>query len=709
MPGKKKTVEEIDDNWILINGEKVHKSEEAKRLNHYFNNWEVERLLTKYVKSGCVSIELRDEIMVHAEELIRQIIRTHNFGEIYGHDSASFGDLFQTAWAQIESVLYKFDYSPGHKRVFNMWCVSPDTMLMTNRGLRTMKDVVEDPLSGHKELECSVGDHHLHQAFHRDHFDEVYGLNGFNRVDAAIKKPVADVIRIKTQYGYELVCTPKHGIYTLGSSGPEWKIAAELKESDLVAIQYDQQEFGSNSDVSDIILEKRGSRFGRWDHGGALTEELMYIIGLFLAEGSYSYGKLVIYNIDDDVVEILVNNTLGLRFIHEPRWQRISLCNVRFIEFLQKLGLGGKTAGTKIIPARLLQTNKSLQAAMLRGMFGGDGHSSKNNGKIGITSTSKELIDQVRMLLLNFGILTIMVTDDRSTSVFNGVTRSRKASYQLIVPTAYSNEFYNRIGFQIDRKQLKRDSLNRSRKMIYGVAEKFQNLYEKFGVGSISKRSIESLLRASSFCTLEKVERLISNWDQWSSDPDYQFIQSRISEMTRLKNKIVWLPVSELLEDQSEVYEISVDSDCHSYIANGIVSHNSQVAKSVILAYIKKETRDRKNYAPYRNHFVARQSRATDLRFQRFLDEVREICQFSDTHLEIIDALEELYLEDERPHDGLVSKLIKRSGMSRSRVSGFFKYIKLRSFEFSDSPFNQEMKAMEPRRKKYTNNISDDD
>jgi len=135
----------------------------------------------------------------------------------------------------------------------------------------------------------------------------------------------------------------------------------------------------------------------------------------------------------------------------------------------------------------------------------------------------------------------------------------------------------------------------------------------------------------------------------------------------------------------------------------------SQVAKSVILAYIKKETRDRKNYAPYRNHYVARQNRATDLRFRRFLDEVREICQFSDTHMEIVNALEELYLEDERPHDGLVSKLIKRSGMSRSRVSGFFKYIKLRSFEFSDSPFNQEMKAMEPRRKKYSNNLNDDD
>ena len=48
--------------------------------------------------------------------------------------------------------------------------------------------------------------------------------------------------------------------------------------------------------------------------------------------------------------------------------------------------------------------------------------------------------------------------------------------------------------------------------------------------------------------------------------------------------------------------EISVDSVDHSYIANGFVSHNSQVSRTVILAYIKKEARDRKNSGSYISH-----------------------------------------------------------------------------------------------------------
>ena len=106
---------------------------EAARKGYYFDNHKVEQLLIKYVASSCIDVELRDEIMSHASELIRQIIRTHNFHNIYpGSDDASFNDLFQVAWAQIESVLYKFDSSPGHTKVFNMWSQVAKTVMLAH-------------------------------------------------------------------------------------------------------------------------------------------------------------------------------------------------------------------------------------------------------------------------------------------------------------------------------------------------------------------------------------------------------------------------------------------------------------------------------------------------------------------------------------------------------------------------------------------------
>lgn len=78
----------------------------------YFDNPLVESLLRRYVGGGCINIKYRNEIMTHAMELIRQVIRTHGLNIAYGGgDESSFNDLVQIAWCQIEKTLYKFDYS----------------------------------------------------------------------------------------------------------------------------------------------------------------------------------------------------------------------------------------------------------------------------------------------------------------------------------------------------------------------------------------------------------------------------------------------------------------------------------------------------------------------------------------------------------------------------------------------------------------------
>jgi len=90
--------------------------------NYYFDNDAVEAILVEYHKTGCTDIRLRNEIMGHADELIVNVIRTHNLHNIYGgKDDSSFNDLYQIAWCSIESALYKFNNEPGHPKIFNMW------------------------------------------------------------------------------------------------------------------------------------------------------------------------------------------------------------------------------------------------------------------------------------------------------------------------------------------------------------------------------------------------------------------------------------------------------------------------------------------------------------------------------------------------------------------------------------------------------------
>ncbi len=117
----------------------------VKPKNHYFDNELVQDLLKRYVARGCVDIELRDEIMKHSEELIRQVIRAHNFEHIFpNRDSSSALELFQVAYVQIEKTLYKYDPLPGSPKLFNLWSQISKTRILAylKKEKRDKKNVV---------------------------------------------------------------------------------------------------------------------------------------------------------------------------------------------------------------------------------------------------------------------------------------------------------------------------------------------------------------------------------------------------------------------------------------------------------------------------------------------------------------------------------------------------------------------------------------
>lgn len=133
----------------------------------------------------------------------------------------------------------------------------------------------------------------------------------------------------------------------------------------------------------------------------------------------------------------------------------------------------------------------------------------------------------------------------------------------------------------------------------------------------------------------------------------------------------------------------------------------SQVARTVCLAYIKKEGRDKKNSPTYRDHISGRQ-REKGSPMGRFLAEARELCKFNDSHLQLLAALEKLVQTDDKPYDGLISKLVELSGQSRVQVSTFLRLMRLRGHEFSDGPIDPEAEFRLDRRRRLHSYESDD-
>lgn len=133
----------------------------------------------------------------------------------------------------------------------------------------------------------------------------------------------------------------------------------------------------------------------------------------------------------------------------------------------------------------------------------------------------------------------------------------------------------------------------------------------------------------------------------------------------------------------------------------------SQVARTVILAFIKKEGRDKKNSGSYRDHLAGKFDPYND-RLKRFFSEAEEVCKYNLEFTKCLEALREISLSDERPHDGLIGKLVTRTGLSRSSVSLFIKMLRLRSSEFSDSPMNHSRTQLVDR-KRYTQGMHGDE
>jgi intein/homing endonuclease len=635
-----------------------------KPKNHYFDNDLVQEILKRYVARGCVDIELRDEIMHHAEELIRQVIRAHNFEHIFpNRDSSSALELFQVAY-----------------------CVSLDTMLFTDNGIMKINDIINN--SFNRQILCNglIGEIDI----------MVNGINGLSKANKYCLRNNIKTKKIKIKYDYELECTNDHPILVLKPDGHKWINAGDLKKNDYVGLQYNQNIWINNNKIDFKPLTKGGTTY-MWNPPSEWTEELAYIVGLVVSEGSVEDYRIVIYN--GEVNEILQNNNCGLIIKYDGNLTNAIGC-IRFAEFIKWLGISN-SALTKKIPEQILKCSKNIISSFLSGMFDGDGHSNKSNGRVGYTSSSKILIEQLRMLMLNYGIVTQKSADNRKFSLFRNKKCDKHTSWQVLFPTIDSMIFYNEIGFKIKRKQNNKVKLSDIPfRYLYGHYKQHTGNILKY-----IKKLDRKCLKPRDIITPKILSRLLLVKSAINTE-SYKYLSERLSECSG-NNKIIWLPVKEINDSISDVIDITVPLE-NNFVANGIITHNcqiekvlykydpqpgspklfnlwSQVSKTRILAYLKKEKRDKKNVVSYKDFLNRKQKiklkNSTDI--DLWLKEAREMLEYNEDFLKIVDAIEKIWYDDEKSHDGLISKIEKTSGKNRNIISHFFKTIRIRRDEFT--------------------------
>ncbi len=365
-------------------------------------------------------------------------------------------------------------------------------------------------------------------------------------------------LRLATREGYEVVGTHNHPLLCLvdvaGVPMLLWKLLEEIVPGERVLLARTRRPV-------EPALEP-----------GERQEALL--LGAFVSEGFVSTGRAGFSNVDFDFFSAVADAydavVGGRRYVSR---RRIASGGVRWELDVHDLGcfeqsalaeLQGVGSAGKRIPERAWRGSQAYKRVFLQSLFTGDGSSSllpRKTIEISYSTHSEQLAKDVQLLLLEFGIVSrlsrsargevkVVITNRRDARLFArnvgflGAKQSKLDADLAEVPresTALSHDHVPGIGAYIrsdcgsgraDRDWLRRHDVDR--------IERWEG-----GRAAILERIASDEVKAV-------VEPLVSG--------DYYY-----AEVVSVEDAGV-----------QPVYSLRVDSDDHSFLTNGFVSHNTE-------------------------------------------------------------------------------------------------------------------------------------
>ncbi len=465
------------------------------------------------------------------------------------------------------------------------YCVTGDTLVVTEQGLVPIKDLGKD---GAKDVHIRV-------------------LARDRTIQSAVKwfdSGEHPTLKMTTGRGYSLTGSYNHPILTWtanavgGRPGYRWKLLSQLSTGDIAVIDR----------TSDLLWPSRSVPLRPyWPDLGErrvemkvlpseLTEDLAFILGALIAEGTIKEHELEFCNSDPEWMDEF-----------DRRWQhtfpdcRLHAFTKRpssygkrpyatreihsryVVTFLRNIGLAPVRSQEKTIPPLIAQSPRPVVAAFLRAYFEGDGTITCSLPKmveLSCISTSETLVSQIHVLLLRFGIV--------STKRFD---RYRKTHKLYIRGLENYRLFHEQIGFVSARKHTR----------LAGVIGQYGKQFSTSDFVPFISRFIRERLDRNQSWRQRRDFVLKHNFDRY---PNLQVHSKRVVATLEpevrgtaeelfdhlLDARYVFDPIVNIEKaGVARVYSLKVDSSCHSFIANGFVNHNTEARLTPIAVEILQD------------------------------------------------------------------------------------------------------------------------
>lgn len=386
------------------------------------------------------------------------------------------------------------------------------------------------------------------------------------------------VVTIKTRFGYELSCTPEHPIAILEGGEISW---IEAKNSVGKHCLISKSVVKGEKQFVHIDGIYNGSSVIKFPVDIEIDGDFAEFFGLYVAEGSGYKGTSGICTSDIRNYDLcnLVADKIGcnIRIKHknDNKSFDIMMYHKSFSDLL--INVFGRYSTTKVLPNIIFDLDVNERARFLYGYFNGDGY--VNKGNIAVSTSSKELANDIRMLLLSLGICSSIRT--RKTY--------RSDSHEITINSEDFETFYNVIGDFRDGKMLelinkKRnsnlDTIPNCKELIRRLLNDFKhinNLSHRKALDKLSELGVYGLVKSWLYDNRNKQSPTRSNLNK-VLDVMGTFTDSHIKLWNIANLPVLYDIVVDVSDNNEEayVYDIEVPME-HHFVADGFVVHNSPV------------------------------------------------------------------------------------------------------------------------------------
>ncbi|MDD5650574.1 MAG: ATPase, T2SS/T4P/T4SS family [Candidatus Nanoarchaeia archaeon] len=288
-------------------------------------------------------------------------------------------------------------------------CVSGDTLIQLDNGsiLPISKLMITENIKEEKKYNLNLGIMSLDNYKIKNSYTDYLYKRRFEK----------ELIKIKTQSGKEIITTPEHPYFTF-NMGIKEIYANNIKEGLFIAsprkINTNSEEIEFKFDTKetkDYFIFKGKTNSLEFKFPKKFNSQLSEILGYISGDGHIAKSGIYFFNNNKEIRErykTLIKELFDIKF-REYKTRTTFCVQIsskdlsRLISSIFQIPIGKKSSKLEI-PQQVLKSNNEILASYIKTLFDCDSHVSEVD--IEFTSASNQLVKQLQMALLRFGIIS---------------------------------------------------------------------------------------------------------------------------------------------------------------------------------------------------------------------------------------------------------------------------------------------------------------